>query len=135
MRLVAQYTSAPVPKVIFSNYRPGEGSIGMSFIPGQQLDCLWDKLDEHTKELVCHETWGMISRWRKIPRPPSLSQFYQCLADGSHTTEDALLKSLEDPPKLFTMMRRSENVFINVISTTPANDTRILCPACFLALK
>jgi hypothetical protein len=35
----------------------------MSFIPGQQLDCLWDKLDEHTKERICHETWGMIFQW------------------------------------------------------------------------
>ena len=99
MRLVAQYTSAPVPEIIFSNYRPGEGSIGMSFIPGQQLDCLWDKLDEHTKERICHETWGMIFQWRQIPRPPSLSQFYQCLADGSHTTEDKLLENLDNPPE------------------------------------
>jgi predicted Ser/Thr protein kinase len=70
MRLVAQYTSAPVPKVIFSNYKPGEGSMEMSFIPGQPLDCLWDRLDEHTKERVCHKTWVMIFQWRQIQRPP-----------------------------------------------------------------
>jgi hypothetical protein len=59
MRLVGQYTNASVPEIIFSDYKPLEGSTAMSFIPGQTL-----KLDERVKERVCHETWGMITPGR-----------------------------------------------------------------------
>lgn len=41
MRLMRQHTSVPVADIIFSNYKPGDGSISMSFIPGLQLKLVW----------------------------------------------------------------------------------------------
>jgi serine/threonine protein kinase len=98
MRLVRQHTSVPVADIIFSNYKPGDGSISMGFIPGLQLKLVWDGLDERTKERVCREIWAMIAQWRTIPRPPHLGHLYQCLADGSPATSDPLLKGLNDSP-------------------------------------
>ena len=37
IRLVKQYTSVPVPIIIFSNYEPEKGNIGVSFVPGLTL--------------------------------------------------------------------------------------------------
>ncbi|MCJ1402549.1 hypothetical protein MMC11_005769 [Xylographa trunciseda] len=99
MRLVKQYTSVPIPLVIFSDYEAGKGTIGMSFIPDYPLKFLWDRLDERDKERLCREIWSMITQWRQIPRPPKLFDLYQCLADGSPATKDPLLKDLDDPPK------------------------------------
>ncbi|MCJ1479825.1 hypothetical protein MMC13_008511 [Lambiella insularis] len=99
IRLVKQYTNVPVPLIIFSDYEPGKGTIGMSFIPDFPLKSIWNGLDESYKERLCHETWSMITQWRQIPRPPKLLHLYQCLADGSPATEDPLLKDFDDPPK------------------------------------
>ena len=98
LKLVKQYTSVPVPKIIFpfSSNEPGKGTIGMNFIPGFTLKSMWDKFDERTKEQICHEIWSMIAQWRQI-RPVFCT--HQCLADGSAATTDLLLKDLEDPPR------------------------------------
>ncbi|KAK3176922.1 hypothetical protein OEA41_008248 [Lepraria neglecta] len=99
MRLVKRHTNVPVPDIIFSDYEPQKGNIGMSFVPGSTLKSMWDGLDDRNKERVCRETWSMITQWRQIPRPPKLAHLYQCLADGSPATEDPLIKDLEDPPR------------------------------------
>lgn len=99
MKLIKQYTNVPVPIVILSNYAPGKGTIGMSFIPGFILESIWDGLDEDKKERICLEIWKMIAKWQQIPRPLHLNHLYQCLADGSPATTDPLLQDLEDPPR------------------------------------
>lgn len=101
IRLVKQHTTVPVPIIIFSfsNNEPGNGNIGMSFIPGSTLESVWDGLDECNKERICREIWTMIAQWRQIPRAPDLAHLYQCLADGSPATTDPLLQDLEDPPR------------------------------------
>ncbi len=99
IRLVKQHTSVPVPIIIFSNYEPDKGNIGMSFVPGFTLKSIWDGLDERNRERVCREIWTMIAQWRQILRPPHLAHLYQCLADGSPAITDPLLQDLEDPPR------------------------------------
>jgi len=104
MRLIKKYTSTPVAEVIFSDYypqgknKPGEGSIKMTFLPGIQLNLIWQTLQNHNKERTCREIWAMIAQWRTIERPPELQHLYQCLADGSPATSDPLIRDLEDPP-------------------------------------
>lgn len=111
IRLVKQHTSVPVPIILISNYEPGKGNIGMSFVPGFTLDLIWDGLDECNKERICLEIWTMIAQWQQIPRPPHLAHLYQCLADGSPATTDPLLQDFEDPPRsLYT----DEAVYIRI---------------------
>lgn len=99
IRLVGQRTTVPVPRIVFADFEPGKGDIGMSFIPGVTLKEIWDGLDGCTKERLCHEIWAFISQWRRIQRPPHLKHLYQCLADGSAATSDPLLVDLQYPPR------------------------------------
>lgn len=103
MRLVKRHTRVPVPVIFTSIYGPENGSISMSLVPGVPLDSTWDRLDEVSKERLCREIWGMITKWRQIRHPPNLVLCYQCLADGSPATTDPLLQDLQDPagPPLF----------------------------------
>jgi hypothetical protein len=58
MTLVRQHTSVPVADIIFSNYKPGDGSISMGFIPGLQLKLVWDGLDERAPRSGCVARYG-----------------------------------------------------------------------------
>ncbi|KAI9810371.1 MAG: hypothetical protein M1826_003647 [Phylliscum demangeonii] len=98
MRLVEQYTHAPVPHIFFAFHQPDVGVIGMSLIPGVTLKSVWDNVQESAKEQMCRQIWDIIAEWRMIPPPPELSHLSQCLADGSAATEDPLLKDLKTPP-------------------------------------
>lgn len=71
----------------------------MSFVPGVPLNTIWDQLDTVNKEATCRDTWAMIYKWRKIPRPAGLIDTIQCLADGSIETDDPLLEDLVKPPR------------------------------------
>ncbi|KAK2813821.1 hypothetical protein FQN50_000222 [Emmonsiellopsis sp. PD_5] len=71
MKLVANHTSVPVPRIIYAQFR-ARNNIGMSIIPGTPLDKSWNSLDDETKQ--------------------------SCLADGS-PAEDALLEDLNQPPQ------------------------------------
>lgn len=100
MKLVQTYTDVPIPTFMFSSYEQNGCSwISMTFIPGCTLQTLWNSLDQNTKIRLCEETWIMIGKWRRIPRPPNLGDhLYQCLADGSANATDPLIKSLNIPP-------------------------------------
>lgn len=97
MRLVRQYTDVPLPGVIFSAYNSEQGNLGMTVVPGSPLELSWDRLDEHTKERLCHETWDIIEELRQIPRPAELRHLFQCSADGS-PTRDPLIQDFHNPP-------------------------------------
>ncbi|PYI29849.1 kinase-like protein [Aspergillus indologenus CBS 114.80] len=96
MRLVSKHTSVPVPEVFFTEFGHGYGSIYMTRIPGSPLEEKWDTLDEKSKESVCLQVWGLISKIRTIPRPSELQGLFQCAADGS-LSRDPLLEDLRDP--------------------------------------
>jgi hypothetical protein len=97
VRLVQQYTDVPIPDSIFALYDSNRGHLGMTPIPGSPLQLSWDRLDEHTKERLCHETWDIIAELRQIPRPAELRHLLQCSADGS-PTRDPLIQDLDNPP-------------------------------------
>ncbi|KAI0423415.1 kinase-like protein [Xylaria sp. FL1042] len=101
LRLVKKYTTIPVPEVYDSEYttknRDAYGQIWMQSFGGEELDEIWDDLDDATKERLCHELWGFVKQLRNIPKPPELAHLYQCSADGS-ACQDVLLEDLTDPP-------------------------------------
>jgi hypothetical protein len=96
MRLVSKHTSVPVAEMFFKSFSPDHGNIEMTLIPGSPLEGKWDTLDEKTKESVCLQLWGLISKIRDIPRPLELKGLFQCAADGS-PTRDPLLEDLKEP--------------------------------------
>ncbi|KAJ5790555.1 uncharacterized protein N7518_007566 [Penicillium psychrosexuale] len=115
MKLVYNQTDVPVPEVLFTrfdpdegittpkdyfkpDFRPPEGIIGMTIIPGITLERKWDSLDDEAKESVCLQLWDLISKIRTIARPQELEGLYQCAADGS-PSRDAMLEDLQDPPR------------------------------------
>ncbi|KAA8645036.1 aminoglycoside phosphotransferase family protein [Aspergillus tanneri] len=73
----------------------------MALIPGHPLEEKWDTLDEKSKESVCLQVWGIISKIRAIPRPSEHNGLFQCAADGS-PTRDPLLEDLKDPARPLT---------------------------------
>lgn len=76
MRLVAKHTSVPVPDVTYTKFGQDYGSIEMTLIPGSPLEDKWDTLDEKSKESVCLQVWGLISKIRDIPHPSELKGFF-----------------------------------------------------------
>ncbi|KAJ5963604.1 kinase-like protein [Penicillium vulpinum] len=78
MRLVAKQTDVPVPEVLFTrfspdegiitpeeffkpDYRPSEGTIGMTIISGITLEQKWDSLEDEARESICLQLWDLIS--------------------------------------------------------------------------
>ncbi|KAI9755127.1 MAG: hypothetical protein M4579_004393 [Chaenotheca gracillima] len=107
MKLVAKYTDVPLPEVSSddSAYFETIGILAMSYVPGSQLDTVWDGLDENTKERICVDIWNIVAKIRTIPKPPELSHLFQCAADGTPTTFDPLLNDLRNsktfpPPEI-----------------------------------
>ncbi|KAJ5129826.1 uncharacterized protein N7515_005865 [Penicillium bovifimosum] len=114
MKLVAKHTDVPVPEVIFTHfdpvedvppsvclkpsYRPPEGTIGMTIVPGITLEKKWDTLDDEAKESICLQLWNLTSKIRNIPRPQELEGLYQCAADGS-PSQDPMLEDLQKPAR------------------------------------
>ena len=113
MRLVSKHTNVPVPEVLFtdfgpdkaitdrseffkSDFRPPEGVIGMTIIPGTPLEQNWNMLDDGTKQSICVQLWDLISSIRDISRPEGLVGLYQCAADGS-LSRDPMLEDLRTP--------------------------------------
>lgn len=102
MRMVHKNTAVPVPEVLFTQFRPGHGTIGMALIQGVSLEKKWNTLNEQSKMSVCLQVWNIISQIRAIPRPPELDDnLFQCAADGS-LTKDPLLEDLGDPARPLT---------------------------------
>ncbi|KKZ62994.1 hypothetical protein EMCG_02706 [[Emmonsia] crescens] len=58
MRLVAKYTSIPVPEVIYSIFSSDHGTIAMTIIQGSALDKHWEGLDNETKQSLCCRIWS-----------------------------------------------------------------------------
>ncbi|KAF2503076.1 hypothetical protein BU16DRAFT_28421 [Lophium mytilinum] len=98
MRLVAKHTDVLVPDVQYSTYNEVHGDLFMSIIPGSPLSVHWEKLDDQTKERVCHDIWNLIGKFRQIPKPPELNNFFLCSADGS-CSQDVFIEDLESPPR------------------------------------
>jgi Phosphotransferase enzyme family len=100
MKLVLQDTDIPLPDFIHQEFdhQRGIGYLWMEFIPGSRLDSLWKNLDDALKQRVCQDTWDIITKIRKIPRPPKYQRLFQCTADGS-TSKDPLLEDLKEPPR------------------------------------
>ena len=100
MKLVLQDTDVPLPDFVHQEFdhQRGIGYLWMDFIPGSRLDFLWRSLDDALKQRLCLDTWDIITRIRKIPRPPKYKRFFQCSADGS-ASGDPLLKDLNEPPR------------------------------------
>lgn len=102
MKLVFEHTSVPVPEVLTTCFDGDEGNIHMTTIPGTCLEEKWDTLGDASKESLCLQLWGLISTWRKIPRPPKIDgSIFQCAADGS-PSRDPLLEDLKRPPRPLT---------------------------------
>ncbi|PGH02012.1 hypothetical protein AJ79_07750 [Helicocarpus griseus UAMH5409] len=98
MRLVANQSAVPVPEVIYAQFSGGNGSIGMTIIPGFSLQEHWESLDDETKKSLCHQTWELIAKLRQIPQKPALKHLFQCAADGSPAL-DPLLEDFEQPAR------------------------------------
>lgn len=115
MKFVFKHTDVPVPEVLFANfmpdhgkfdreeclkpdYRPAEGMIGMTIIPGTCLDQKWDTLDDEDKQSICLQLWDLITKIRDIARPQELEGLYQCAADGS-PSRDPMLEDLQEPAR------------------------------------
>ncbi|KAL2757432.1 hypothetical protein ACRALDRAFT_2100321 [Sodiomyces alcalophilus JCM 7366] len=98
---VKEYTKVPLPELYAADYffKDGKehGIFLMSLVDGSPLHVVWDGFDNSTKERICHELWGTVRQLRQIPRPPALGHLYQCLADGSPSS-DVLLEDLNQPP-------------------------------------
>ena len=101
LRLVKEYTRVPLPELYAADYffKDGKehGIFLMSLVDGSPLEDVWDGFDNSTKERICYGIWGTVGQLRQIPRPPALGHLYQCLADGSPSS-DVLLKDLIEPP-------------------------------------
>ena len=99
LRLVKDHTDVPVPDLGSSYYTAHEGRLCMSYIPGRPLNASWDRLDDTTKERLCHDIWSMIEKLRRIPKPSELQHLFLCLADGSNS-HDVLVTDLPEHQKL-----------------------------------
>jgi len=99
LRLVKNHTGVPVPEVYSSHYFEDKGHLCMSYIPGKPLHESWDRLDNGTKERLCHEIWATVEKLRQIPKPKELQHLFLCLADGSNS-QDVLVADLPEPQRL-----------------------------------
>ena len=101
LRLVKDQTQTPLPELYVANYfsKDGEehGDFLMSLVDGSPLHSVWENFDNDTKKQICHELWEVIRQLRGIARPSGFGDFYQCLADGSPSS-DVLLEDLNKPP-------------------------------------
>ena len=102
MRLVAERTDVPLPRVIPEDtaFFPSVGSLAMSRISGSQLNTRWDALDHGTKERVCNDIWSLVAKLRAILKPPELEHLFQCSADGTATSSDPLIEQLSESATL-----------------------------------
>ncbi|KAF1952359.1 hypothetical protein CC80DRAFT_495427 [Byssothecium circinans] len=87
IKLVERYTDIPVPKIYHSAFTADEGCIKMSLMPGLKLEICWDDLDDDVKERLCREIWEMALKLREIPKPPEISHYFQCNADGTASND------------------------------------------------
>ena len=69
LRLVAEHTSIPVPKV-FKVYQRDSGIfIEMEYIRGQNLESIWNTLSDKEKDRFVRELTGQITELRKLKLP------------------------------------------------------------------
>lgn len=102
----------PVPTVYHSSFNRNpdgavrSGMLYLEFIPGETLESAWPRLSKDDRERICRDTWALIEKLRRIPRPPppppppppQLRQeddtqvlLFYCAADG---TSSSLLNPL-----------------------------------------
>lgn len=93
--LVKQHTNVNVPDFHSSSYDEDEGTIRMSFLPGEVLEEAWPRItDDETKERICRQTWDLIQAWRHIPKPAEYAGLFQCGVDGT-ASDDILIEPMD----------------------------------------
>lgn len=101
----AHAADVPVPTVyhsIFNRHTDGvvrSGMLYMEFIPGESLQSAWSRLDKDDRERICRDTWALVDKLRRIPRPQQQdTQVLYCAADGSSSIVHPLLGDIYEPP-------------------------------------
>lgn len=85
-----------MPTIYHSTYNSNadgavmSGELYMDFIPGETLESAWPTLDAGAKERVCRDTWALVEKLRRVPKPVTVD------GDREEEEKDALLNCAAD---------------------------------------
>jgi hypothetical protein len=82
MKLVAEATYVPVPRVVQYEQLGKMGIIAMSVIPGVPLSSTWTTMPSHSRKSVLAQLKGYVAEWRRIAQPAECSGAFVCGAMG-----------------------------------------------------
>ena len=79
MKLIANYTTVPVPAVYNYEEHGGEGRITMAFVQGQPLSNTWATMSHQSQQAIIDTLKGYIAQWRAIGLPDTYPMYCNVL--------------------------------------------------------